>query len=307
MNGPIDRPIVITGLPRSGTTALHKLMSVDPQFQGLESWLLEAPMIRPPRGSWEHHYRYRSSVARIDALNANIPSFRRVHETIPFEVEECTLALMQSFVSSVWSESYVVPTYAQWLSRQSDDVAYLRHADILRLIGANEMRKRWLLKSPHHMYHIEALLSVFPDACIIQTHRDPLDAIPSVCSLAYTYWRDLEGKVSWREKMGLWKCAHWKAALDRMQSVRTSSSVQGQFFDVDHRRFLADPLEVVRSIYEYFVLRLSPSVERSMKDRIMRNPTARHGKHQYNVDICGATGAQIREIFADYRRQNQFD
>lgn len=85
----LTRPLVITGIPRTGTTALHKLLSMDPQFQGLERWLTETPMIRPPRATWETHPAYRATVANLEAFFAAMPAMRTAHDMVADEPDEC--------------------------------------------------------------------------------------------------------------------------------------------------------------------------------------------------------------------------
>lgn len=302
---PIHRPIVITGCPRTGSTALHKLLSVDPQFQGLAFWLSDTPMIRPPRETWETHPAYRACITNLEALYTRIPELQKAHDIVAAEVEECTEVLMQSFVSNIWSVARL-PTYGRWFLSQSARGSYRHYVDVLRLVGARDPHKRWLLKSPHHMAEIDTLLDVFPDACIIQTHRDPLEAIPSLCSLLHMQARDYEGAAAQSDAIGPRQCTYWRKALDRMQAARRKTPPI-QFFDVDHRRFLADPLAIVHAIFEHFGLALSPHAEQQMRAWIAVNPTSRHGKHQYTVDLWGCTAAQIRDTFEDYRAQHHFN
>lgn len=302
---PIHRPLVIAALPRTGTTALHRLLSVDPQFQKLETWLLRTPMIRPPRETWETHPAYRECAAHLEAIFSRMPGVQKKHDASADEAEECIGLLLQNFVSGIIPVHTRLPTYARWFLSQSVGESYRRYADILRLIGAREPHKRWLLKSPHHMAEIDTLLDVFPDACVIQTHRDPIRAIPSFCSLLHSGKQLLEGDSAQPDAIGPQQCAHWRKALDCLQLARRRSPMQ--FFDVDHRRFLMDPLGVVQSIYEYFSLTLSPHTEQRMRAWVAASPTSRHGKHQYTVDSWGITHTQICDTFADYRAQHQFN
>jgi hypothetical protein len=299
---PIKQPLVITGVPRTGTTALHRLLSVDPQFQGLQRWLLETPMIRPPREAWETHPAYRACVAKLEVFVASVPEIRKAHKSGAAEVEECWPLLRQSFLFS--GEYHLLPTYGRWCLAQSPRKAYLRYVDVLRLIGSREPHKRWLLKAPHHMVEIDTLLEVLPDACIIHTHRDPLKAIPSFCSLMHMSRRRYQGDGAKTDGVGLQECAFWSRALDRVKTAR--AKFPGQFFDVDHRRFLTDPLGTVRSIYAYFGLTLSPRTEQKMRAWVAANSTSKYGEHRYTIEKWGITAAQICETFADYRARYNF-
>jgi len=298
---PIRRPLVITGFPRTGTTALHKLLSVDPQFQGLNHWLMGTPMIRPPKEAWDTHPAFRTSAASLEAEYAAIPDLRKAHNIAAREVDECGWILMQSFVTIIFNN--VLPTYGRWVVAQSRRRSYQRYVDVLRLIGAHEPDKRWLLKDPKHLFEIEALFQVFPDACIVHTHRDPLASIPSFCNLSYMVQQQLEGEAASTD-IGPRECTFWRKALDHAAAAR--EKFPQSFFDVDHRRFVADPIGVVRSIYDNFGFTLSPETEQQMHAWIAAIPASRHSEHRYAIDRWGITSAQICDVFADYRKDHQF-
>jgi hypothetical protein len=297
---PIQRPLVITGIPRTGTTALHKLLSVDSQFQTLEYWLAATPMIRPPREEWDLHPQYRARVAMIEAFYGETPELRQAHDMAAGDPEECGIVLMQSFVSGVWSLCSL-PSYARWQRTQSARESYRRYADVLRLIGSAEPGRRWLLKDPFHLADIGTLLEVFPDACIIHTHRDPVRAIPSLCNLMHVTRRGLAGEPA---QLGPRHCEYWRMALDRTQAA--CQRFPQQFFHVDQRRLLTEPLDTVRAIYDYFGLTLSPYVEHRMSGWIEGHRHSAHHEPQSAVDSWGVTSAQIGEIFADYRERHGF-
>jgi hypothetical protein len=300
----LERPLVITGIPRTGTTALHKLLSMDPQFQGLERWLTETPMIRPPRQSWDALPAYRATVANLDAFFAAMPEMRKAHDMVADEPDECLEVLRQSFVSNRFSSSAYLPSYDQWFFEQSERDSYRRYVDVLRLIGAAEPNKRWLLKNPGHIAQIDALFEVLPDACVIQTHRDPVQAIPSLCSTLYMARRMFEGEATRAGIIGPRECRYWHQALRRTDDARRSRAKQ--FFDVDHRDFVADPMGTVRSIYSYFGLELSSIAQERMRVWIEARPTSKHGEHRYRLEDFGITAPQLRDEFADYRSRHRF-
>lgn len=295
----LEKPLVITGIPRTGTTALHKLLSMDPQFQGLDRWLTETPMIRPPRECWESHHAFRATVTNLDAFFAAMPEMRKAHDMVADEPDECLEVLRQSFVSNRFSSSAFLPSYDLWFFGQSELGSYRRYVDVLRLIGAVEPDKRWLLKNPGHIAQIDALFAVLPDACVIQTHRDPVQAIPSLCSTLYMARRMFEGEATRAEIIGPRECRYWKQALSRTDEVQRSRPKQ--FFDVEHRDFVADPMGTVRAIYDHFDLELSANAHERMREWIAASPTSRHGEHRYRLEDFGITAAQLRDEFADYR------
>lgn len=294
----IRQPLLITGIPRSGTTALHKLLAMDPQFQGLEHWLTESPMVRPPRATWASNPAFRASVAGLEAFFRMMPQMRKAHDMVADEVEECLDVLRQSFVSNRFGSSACIPSYDAWLFEQDEHDSYRRYADVLRLIGADEPDTRWLLKNPGHVARMECLLAVFPDALIVQTHRDPVKAIPSLCSTLHMARRMYEGDATRPELIGPREIRYWSQAVTRAGRVRAMKP--NQFFDVDHRRFHEDPLGVVRAIYDRFGLTLGVTALERMRKWIAASPTRRHGEHHYVLEDYGVTATQIRSAFADY-------
>jgi hypothetical protein len=300
----IERPLVITGIPRTGTTALHKLLSMDPQFQGLERWLTETPMIRPPRERWEALPAFRATVANLEAFFTAMPDMRKAHDMVADEPDECLEVLRQSFVSNRFSSSTYLPSYDRWFFEQNESDSYRRYVDVLRLIGGAEHGKRWLLKNPGHITQIDALFEVLPDACVIQTHRDPLKAIPSLCSTLYMARRMFEGDATRAEVIGPRECRYWRQALERTDRARRSRAKQ--FFDVDHRDFVSNPMDTVKAIYEYFGLVLSTSARERMQQWIAAAPTSRHGEHRYRLEDFGVTALQLCDEFADYRSRHRF-
>ncbi len=295
---PIRRPLVITGIPRTGTTALHKLLALDPQFQGLEHWLTESPRVRPPRASWPSNPAFQASAAGLEAFFRMMPEMRKAHDMAADEVEECLDVLRQSFVSNRFGASATLPSYDAWLFEQDGQASYRRYADVLRLIGADEPETRWLLKNPGHAAEMECLLAVFPDALIVQTHRDPVKAIPSLCSTLHMARRMYEGNATRPELIGPREIRYWSRAVARTERVRARRP--DQFFDVDHRQFHADPLEVVRTIYDRFGLTLSAAPLERMRRWVAASPTRRYGEHRYVLEDYGVSAAQIHAAFADY-------
>ena len=295
---PVMRPLIITGIPRTGTTALHKLLSEDPQFQGLEMWLTQYPMARPPRGTWETHPAYRTMVANLNAFYEAVPQMRAMHNMVADEVDECLEVLKHSFTSNRFGSTFHLPAYDKWWMDQDEKAAYKYYADVVRLIGAHAPDKRWLLKNPGHVWKLEALLDVFPDACIVQTHRDPAKAIPSVCSTMAAARPLGDGVSTEPHLLGRRESTLWSEAMRRTAVVRKRSP--SHFFDVDHRDFHADPLGTVRLIYNRFGLTLAPVTEVRMQARIEANPEASHGAHHYTLEHYGLTRESVHDMFHDY-------
>lgn len=295
---PIRRPLIITGIPRTGTTALHKLLSLDPQFQGLEHWLADTPMPRPARAHWETNCHYQATVANLDAFYRAAPEMRAAHEMTAHEVDECLEVLKQSFTSNRFASGWHVPSYASWLLRQDERPSYRRYANVLRLIGAGDQR-RWLLKNPGHIAQLDVLLETFPDACVVQTHRDPVKALPSLCSVLAMSRRILEGDGVRLPHIGPRECKYWSHAVERAARVRERYSPR-QFFDVDHRRFHSEPMQVVSELYSHFDLELDAQVAVTMRQWLDGHPANRLGEHRYSAGEFNLDPGEIRATFSGY-------
>ncbi|MBS9372971.1 sulfotransferase family protein [Rhodococcus sp. B50] len=296
---PVTRPIFVTGLPRTGTTALHRLLVADPAHQGLEMWLTEMPQPRPPRETWAENPVFAGIEAGFAQHHVEHPEFMGVHYMSAAEVEECWQLLRQSFRSISYECLAHLPTYSRWLAGQDWTAAYARHRRNLQLIGLPDAGKRWVLKNPSHLFALDELLEVYPDALVVVTHRDPRTVIPSVCSLAAQAtdgWSEaFAGQTIGRSQLDLWARGfdHFTEARRRHDPAR--------FADVDYRDFVADPLGTVGSLYDRFDLPFTPGAERAMADLHEESRSgARKPEHRYTLEEFGLTVRDVDERFPDH-------
>ena len=296
----ITRPVVITGIPRTGTTALHKLLATDPQFQGLQTWLVGAPMPRPPRETWGSHPLFQQAVEQLRQRYEAAPKSRAAHLMVAEEVDECCFVLRQSFVSNLWTCGWSAATYDAWWQCQSELPSYRHLARALQLMGSNQPEKRWLLKNPGHIANLDLLFAVFPDALVVQTHRDPAKAVPSLCALLMHLHPIMEeGRYQQRaHNMLARETAKWSAAVRHAEPVRQARP--RQVLDVVHGDFHRNPMQTIERIYAFAGLDLSPAVRSAMAQRIEDKPELSHGVHRYDVADFGMTQDEIRERFRDY-------
>ena len=298
LSTPIRQPLIIAGLVRSGTTALHQLLSLDPQFQGPEHWLTVAPMPRPPRAQWLGIAPYRATTEAIAAFVASAPEMLDDHMMSVDGIEESLFILATSFASNMWPSMWPVPRYDRWYRDRDDGDSYRWLADVLRLIGKDDDR-RWLLKNPTDLFSLREVLGVFPDAMIVQTHRDPVDAIPSICNLILAAQRVFSGERADPTAVGRREAEMWAIALDRAEKVRAGSG--NRFFDIEFRDFTADQLGTVKRLYAHFGLDLDPSTEAAMRDWLDRHPRRAAAKPRYRAEDFGLTVDGLRQRFAGYR------
>jgi hypothetical protein len=292
----IARPIFILGLPRTGTSALHQLLLRDPGAQGLEPWLAQAPLPRPPRAAWPDHPHYRRCDEALRAQYAAAPELRALHEMSADAADECWRLLHQSFASVTFECTARVPSYARWCAAADFRPAYARYRRNLQLIGLGDPARRWVLKDASHLFAPDALVEQFPDACLVQTHRDPARAIPSVCSLNAGFRRGLEEQPDdvalGREQLEL-----WERGLGRTLAFRWRRP-DLRWIDVHFAELAADPVGTARRVLG--VCGLDPGDVAPLADWSRANPRGRHGGHRYAAERFGLDAAALRERFADY-------
>jgi Sulfotransferase family len=296
----IVAPLVITGVPRTGTTALHKLISMDSQFQGIPHWLALTPVPRPPREEWQSQPGYERARLFLQSMFASVPEFRAAHNIVVDEVDECLEVLRQSFVSNRWACTWKAPSYDAWWQTQSERAAYRYYARTLQLIGHGHADQRWLLKNPGHIATLDLLFEVFPDAHVVHTHRSPLYTVPSISSNMLLSHRMYEGAKAdqWAKLLGPREMEKWADALRRAKPVRDAH--RGQIFHVYHRQLAREPMRVVRELYDHFGLELSQPTEAKMLARIQASPETRYGEHRYDLETFGLSKEEILERYAEY-------
>ena len=293
---PVTAPIFVTGLPRTGTTALHRLLCGDPRHQGLELWLAEFPQPRPPRETWPQNPVFAELDARFKKAHDENPDFTGLHFMTADEVEECWQLLRQSVHSVSYETLAHVPSYAQWLAGQDWTRSYQRHRKNLQLIGLNDPEKRWVLKNPSHLFALDALFDTYPDALVIQCHRPAETILASMCSLAQ---HTTEG---WSNSfvgptIGADALESWSRGLARFKAVRATQN-PAQFYDCDYFELIRDPIGTVRNIYSHFGIDFTDEARAAITatdDESKQGPRA--PKHTYALADYGLTEDQVKEAF----------
>jgi hypothetical protein len=283
---PIQRPLVIAGMPRTGTTTLQRLLAADPANQGLELWLTHAPQPRPARSTWPTDPIFQLTQQRIDMFIEQIPGYLGIHNRKADGAEECWMLTRQSMRSMFFEFVGQVPTYSAWLAKQDWTDEYERYRRNLQLIGLREPEKRWVLKSSTHMVSLDALLTALPDALVIQTHRRPASKmLGSGCSLvskiaggrSSTY----HGTAIGPSVLELYTRILQKFATDRARHDPAS------FYDVEFDEFTADPLAVIADIYRYIGCDLTDEARTAMSAALAEEDSLRG--HRYDLADFGVS------------------
>src|SRR5215831_18845049 len=259
-------------------------------------WLTQAPGPRPPRETWAGNPVFQQIQAGYERHHAEHPEFMGVHYMAADQVEECWQLLRQSLRSVSYECLAHLPSYSRWLRGQDWTGAYRRHRRNLQLIGLPDRGRRWVLKNPSHLFALDALLRVYPDALVIQTHRAPRTAIASVCSLAAQAsagWSPaFAGEVIGRDQLEL-----WARGLGCFTAVRARHD-PARFCDVSYDEFVKHPVSTVEAVYAHFGLALSPEAEDAMRAlRAQGAPARARPVHRYVLADFGLTDDQVDERF----------
>ena len=291
----IRQPLFIVGLPRSGTSALHRILAADPAHRVPVMWEVRSPS--PPTITDEKD-RIRRATQSCQFFNWLVPTFRYVHVVGPEIPQECVSLMTATFLSDQFDAMYYVPSYRAWLFQQDLRPAYEYHRRFLQHLQFRRPADRWILKAPTHMFAIPALLSVYPDALFVQTHRTPLDAMASVSSLVTRLRSAFSDAVDpitiCREAIDYWSETMEKFLPERDRLARN------RICDVAHEEICHDPLAAVARIYDHFGWRLSPEAEQRMQALIGTNGQTQSGNHRYNLSQFGFSTGEVLDAFGPY-------
>jgi hypothetical protein len=285
----IVSPVVIAGIPRTGTTMIHKFLSMNDEFQVLQNWLISYPMVRPPRETWTDNPEYRKAVAAVDAQ----PEMRHTtHFVGADEADECLMLVNQTFVSVMFGSAATLADYDKWMLAEDKTPSLRRHADNLRLIGGDEPQRRWLIKNPSYVLAMRELFTVYPDAKIVWTHRHPQEAMGSLVEMESAYTGSDPKERAGRE------LPMWAGGTRQTQEVRTDH--EDAFFDVEYRALMADPVGVAAALLTWLGMDMTPETEARMHSWLEENPQGKHGTHRYDPANLGVTDEAIHSHFGSY-------
>lgn len=301
VKGPIRRPVFIVGLPRTGTTLLHNLLACDPSARAPLMWELYHPSPPPTTETRTSDPRIAIAKRRVRRLLKVAPHLTLIHPMDPEGPDECFHLFKNSFMSPAFMMMANVSRYLRWLYAQDMVPAYRYYRKQLQLLQWRCPGDHWILKSPSHLPFLDSLLSVFPDACIIQTHRDPLKIVPSFCSLVLTGWRMSSDRIDLKE-VGNQCLKNLGVSVDRGMATRESAR-KNHSFDLQYRDLIADPIGSVHRIYRHFDLNSGSQMQKRMELHLYATRRAGKGIHRYALDTFGLKAAEMKQIFSAYVRK----
>jgi hypothetical protein len=293
----VRSPMYLTGLPRTGTSALFNVLGADPASRPLLYWEGKHPDPLEGQAAGVEDPRLVALREAIERAQKKNPEFTKIHEVHADGPEECIQLLAHTLGGVQMGIEPLISPYREWFEKQDLRGPYAYYADLLRLIDWQRPGERWLLKSPAHLWALDVLVGTFPDACIIQTHRDPIPVVASYCSMMLAMMRGREGVDP--HELGPTVLEYLARSAERGMAARDRCD-PARFVDVRYRDFVKDPLGTARAIYDAFHLELTPAAESAMRGHVGSHPQNKHGTHDYSLEQFGLTPEAVRTRLAAY-------
>jgi hypothetical protein len=299
----IERPIIVLGLPRTGTTMLHRLLARDPGLRHLPYWegAMPFPLGDPTQPPAVPDPRIRRARQSLKFLYWVAPLLITMHEIEAEAPDEEIWLMGTSFATTLFHSSYHMPGYGEWFDRSDQTSAYTHFRRLLQVLQWYRRADRWLLKCPQHLWHIPALLRVFPDATLVQMHRDPVTVTGSFASLA-AYGRRMNTDHPDPRMIGRDRAQRIETGLRR--SIEDRPADFRGFVDVNLHELARDPIGVVQRIYAVAERELTPSVAEAMRSWLAANADHKHGgygKHVYRLEDFGLDPEERRAALRFYQ------
>jgi hypothetical protein len=300
----IAKPMLLTGLPRSGTSALFNLLAADPAARPLRMWETQFPDPLEGLEPGRPDPRREAIEARQAEAREKNPEFSKIHFTSADTPEECVLLHAYTMNGVQLGTEVMMEPYARWYRRQDLRPMYAYYRTLLQMLDWQRPGTRWLLKAPAHMWAIDALIETFPDVSIVWSHRDPLLCTASICSMTHALMArnvDVDPRA-----LGPIVMDFYATSLERGLEARARSD-PARFIDVGHDEFVDDGLAVAERIHSYFAIPLSTAARSAMRAQVQANPKGKHGAHEYRLEDYGLRPEQVRQRFARYIERFEID
>ena len=292
----VEGPLVIIGLPRTGTTALSNLLAADPRIRSLRLWESSDP-VPPPEAGDDDDPRIDQARQGLEAMYEAFPRMRTLHFQSPIGPTECQDLLGMEFRTEHFDGMARVPSYASWVLDCDMSGAYATHRKVLQLLQWHCPPRLWHLKTPVHMLALDALVAAYPDAKFVWTHRDPAAVLGSVCSLI-AYTRSWVSDRAEGDELGHEQLAVWAEAIRRALAFRDRLG-ESRFADSTHAALQTDPVGAVSDALDKLGLPLGEG--RGAVDSWARaHPPEAHGRHEFDLGEFGLDAASVRAQFGAY-------
>ena len=293
----LGTPVVVTGLPRTGTTLLHNLLALDPDARVLRFWEALHPV--PPEAGGPPAEILQAQARRwLEGFYELVPDFRAIHAATATGPEECDALLQNTFASQHFDDMFDAEEYSAWLAGAPLISEYAHYALQLRVLSGLAPAGTWTLKSPSHLGHLDALVGALPGCAVVVCHRHPGEAVASYASLIHTLRRAYGDAVS-AEAVGRQALQRGATAMERALDARAAAPAT-TFIDVAYRNLVHDPVEAVRTVYRRLGRALDGDAEVRLHRWVAANPRHKHGPHRYDLARFGLTERDVEAAFGRY-------
>ena len=297
----VEVAAVVVGLPRTGSTMLHRMLAAAPGMTGVKWFEAQnyAPFPGEMRGSPEA--RLETARAVLTYMLEKIPALMSIHPMSVDQPDEEVIILGQLFSSTMMEASYYVPGFSRWLSTQDPTPAYRDLHQILQVLQWSDPERkgaRWVLKTPGHLMALPAVIETFPSATIVMTHRDPAEIVPSYCSMEETLYKLGSNAITPPMVADFW-APRLKALLDEFMSARRANP-QTRFIDIRYTDLLKAPIRTGEHVLAAAGVAVTPAVREGMAEWIEANKREDRAAHAYSAEAFGLSATDIHGLFADY-------
>ena len=297
----IVKPLFILGFPRTGTTLLHNLIAQPPTYRFPYMWETLCPSIYPDLRKTHSKERIDNAKALVDAFNDLSPELKAIHPLYPEGPDEC-LKLIENTITSPHLPIYFhTPDYMEWFNSLNETRlldAYGFYKKQLQLLQWHGPKGTWVLKTPIHLYFVPELLKVFPDARIIQTHRNPMKAVASFCSLVAACRKLYSGSVK-QDDVGRYVIDFLSQSAKRAMDAENKSN-EGQFHHINYTNLINNPKDELAEICHQFDYEYTDEMRNAPSKWLTNNPQHKHGVHKYSLEQYGLSDEIVENQLQDY-------
>ncbi len=295
-NLEINKPLFLTGLPRTGTSALLNVLANDPATRSLKLWEAHNPWPLENLAAGEVDPRYVQTKKYYEEMNAN-SDFKKIHYMTADSAEECIFLTNHTFQDAQYGFEIFLEPYASFYKTVDRRPQYQYHADLLRLLQWQRPADRWLLKTPSHICHLDIIAKLHPESGMIVTHRNPLEVIGSYSSMMMAVLP--EQTQTDPVDMGHRVLEHLAQQMDHSMETRKNIN-PGRILDVQYVDFVKDSLSVVDQVYDHLSLPYPESVRKVIAEYVDAHPRGKHGSHDYHLTEFGLSEQQVLDRFKSY-------
>ena len=296
----IGDPLIVIGLPRTGTTISYDLLCLEPGARAPREWEWYIPWPPPEKATFDTDPRIAQVTAMYDTWLRHAPQLLDIQRFDCTQPGECNHGMQYHFASTNFAAELGVPDYAGWLRESQAAGQYVSHKRLLQNFQWKGPQGRWTLKSPQHLFDLPGLLDAYPGAMLVWTHRDPALTFSSLSSFIAGFLAAFGGDKD-KHAIGRDVLETWITAMNRALAARSDPAIENRIIDLAHNDVVADPKGSVRRIYDKFGLDFSDEHKARIDRFLLENPAAkRMGRHKHSPEEYGIDIAEVHDRLSAY-------